>query len=70
MKGKTMSDVLRQAIVDSGKPLIALERETGVQRMSLTRFVRGERSLRLDLADKLAAYFGLELRAKRKRKDK
>jgi hypothetical protein len=49
--GRTMSDVLRQAIVESGTALIALERETGVQRMSITRFLRGEASLRLDKAD-------------------
>jgi len=61
-----MSDVLRRAIVESGKALIALERETGVQRMSIARFLRGETSLHLDVADKLAAYFGLELRIKRK----
>jgi hypothetical protein len=30
------------------------------------RFLRGEQSLRLDMADKLAAYFGLELRVKGK----
>jgi hypothetical protein len=65
--GKTMSEVLRQAIRGSGKALIALERETGIQRMSLSRFVRGQRSLRLDLADKLATYFRLELRPKRQK---
>jgi plasmid maintenance system antidote protein VapI len=43
-----------------------LERETGVTRASIRRFVNGERTLRLDMADRLAAYFGLELRAKRK----
>lgn len=59
-----MSETLRQAIVESGKPLIALEKETGVQRMSLSRFLKGETSLRLDVADNLAAYFGLELRPK------
>lgn len=57
----TMSDILRQAILDSGLPLLRIEEETGVQRASISRFVRGERSLRLDLADKLAAYFGLVL---------
>jgi hypothetical protein len=30
------------------------------------RFMRDETSLRLDKADRLAVYFGLELRAKRK----
>ncbi|MBY0458908.1 MAG: helix-turn-helix domain-containing protein [Gemmataceae bacterium] len=59
--GKTMTDVLRQAILDSGIPLLRIANETGVQRASLSRFARGGSSLRLDLADKLAAYFGLEL---------
>ena len=46
----------------------ALERETGVKRQSLMRFVRGEQSLRLDMADRLAAYFGIECkRIKRER---
>jgi plasmid maintenance system antidote protein VapI len=61
-----MSEVLRQAITESGMALIAIERETGVQRMSIARFLRGDQSLRLDLADRLAAYFGLALRKDRK----
>ena len=44
----------------------ALERETGVTRASIMRFVKGTQFLRLDMADRLAAHFGLELRAKRK----
>ncbi len=56
-----MTDVIRQAIVESGMPLLTLSNETGVARASLIRFVRGERSLRLDCADKLAEFFGLEL---------
>ena len=62
-----LGQALRQTIVNSGEAHIALERATGVQRASIMRFVRGTHSLRLDMADKLAAYFGLELRkAKRK----
>jgi transcriptional regulator with XRE-family HTH domain len=57
-----MTEALRQAIVASNVPLLRLERETGVSRMSVSRFVRGVRSLRLDVADKLADYFDLELR--------
>jgi plasmid maintenance system antidote protein VapI len=64
--GGTITEVLRLAIVESGEAHIALERATGVQRASIMRFVRGTNSLRLDLADKLAAHFGLELRPKRK----
>ena len=62
----TMTDTLKKAIAESGKSLIGIQRETGVNRISLIRFMRGETSLRLDVADKLAVYFGLELRAKRK----
>jgi hypothetical protein len=58
----TMSDTLRTAIARSGLSLLKLQHETGVHRGSLSRFIRGERSLRLDVADKLAAYFHLELR--------
>lgn len=57
----TMTDVLRAAIVDSEIPLLVLERETGVVRASIRRFVAGRNSLHLDLADKLAAYFRLRL---------
>jgi hypothetical protein len=37
-----------------------------VTRASIMRFVTGTQFLRLDMADQLAAYFGLELRRKRK----
>jgi plasmid maintenance system antidote protein VapI len=63
-----MTEALRKAIADSGLAHIAIERATGVKRGSIARFLRGERSLRLDLADRLAAFFGLEVRAKRKGK--
>ncbi len=63
-----MSSALKQAIVESGLSFKALGRETGVVRQSLMKFMRGERSLRLDLADRLAVYFGLEVRLKRKGK--
>ena len=64
-----ISDLLRRTIAGSNVPYQRLERETGVQRASIMRFVRGTQSLRLDKADKLAAYYGLELRpAKQRRK--
>ena len=63
---ETMSDILRRAILESGKAIIAIERETGVQRMSISRFLRGDTSLYLDKAEKLAAHFGLVLTSKRK----
>lgn len=66
----SLSDVLRQAIIDSELPLKRLSREADVARASLIRFVRGERSLHLTAADKLAAYFGLSLVADKPRKGK
>jgi plasmid maintenance system antidote protein VapI len=60
-KPQTLSAALRKAIHGSGMSFKALERETGVLRQSLMKFIRGEQSLRLDVADRLAAYFGLEL---------
>jgi len=57
----TMTERLRNAVNDCPLPFQALERETGVTRQSLMRFARSESSLRLDIADKLADYFGLEL---------
>lgn len=63
MKNKpaTMTDVLKAAIEASGMAHIAIERQTGVKRACIMRFLRNETSLRLDIADKLATYFGLEL---------
>ena len=63
-----ISDVLRQAIIDSGLPHLRIEQDPGVQRASIARFVRGTNSLRLDVADKLAVYFGLTLTPAKKRK--
>lgn len=57
-----ITDVLRDAIARSGTAYRELERVSGVKRQSLMKFVRGEQTLRLDMADRLAAYFGFELR--------
>lgn len=57
-----ISDVLRDAINASGLPFQVLEKATGVLRQSLTKFARGESGINADAADKLAVYFGLELR--------
>jgi plasmid maintenance system antidote protein VapI len=57
-----ISDLLRRIIAESGVSYNSLQKETGVTRASIMRFVRGDQYLRLDMADRLAAYFGLELR--------
>ena len=66
-KPRTMTDTLREAIADSGLAFIEIERQSGVLRQTLMKFARNEQSLRLDMADKLAEFFALEL-VKRKRK--
>jgi plasmid maintenance system antidote protein VapI len=67
---KPISDPLQRAILAAVEGrrtnYKALERATGVTRASIMRFVAGRRSLRLDMADRLATHFGLELRAKRR----
>jgi plasmid maintenance system antidote protein VapI len=60
-----ISDLLRQTVAESGVSYSTLEKQTGVKRASIMRFVRRDQSLRLDMADRLAAYFDLELRKKR-----
>jgi transcriptional regulator with XRE-family HTH domain len=54
-----MKEALKRAIESSGLTFKALERETGVTRQSLMAFMKGERTLRLDMADRVADYFGL-----------
>ena len=57
------SSLLRQALAEA-ESLRAVERATGVKRQSMMKFLRGEQSLRLDLADKLAVYFRIESQRK------
>ncbi len=68
-KPLTITEALRQAIADGDIPFLQLEKKTGVLRQSLMKFARGEQSLMLDAADKLAEFFGLEV-IKPKRKGK
>ena len=62
-----MTTALLAEIAESELSFKALERETGVLRQSLMKFARGETSLRLERADKLAEFFGIEI-ARRKAK--
>jgi len=66
-KKQMITQALRDAINDSDFSFAALERETGVVRQSLMKFARGERSLRLDMADRLADFFGLEITSKKEK---
>jgi hypothetical protein len=60
-KTPSMTDVLRQAIHSSGLSLYRISLGTGLSPQSLWRFECADTSLRLDKADRLAAYLGLRL---------
>jgi plasmid maintenance system antidote protein VapI len=62
-KARPLTTAIKRAITDSQLSFKALERATGVKRQSLMKFMAGEQSLRLDMADKLAHYFRLKLAA-------
>lgn len=58
----TLSDAIREALrgaVES-QSIRSVSRATDVPHPSLIRFLRGDQSLHLDAADRLAAYLGIE----------
>jgi transcriptional regulator with XRE-family HTH domain len=55
----TLPDGLRQALTNSGKTSYQLKAETGVNHGVILRFMKGERDIRLETAEKLAAAVGL-----------
>lgn len=60
-KPTTMTELLRQALKDA-ESVRAVAKATGLNHAALVRFKNHDQSLRLDLADKLAAYFDIECR--------
>ena len=58
----TMREVIIQAIEDSGKSVRSVALNAGISQPQLSRFVKGERDLLLDAADKVAKSLGLVLR--------
>lgn len=60
----TLSDILRQAIRDSGLSVRRLSMETGLNRRCITRFLEGFQLASGNL-DALAAYFDLTLKPAR-----
>jgi plasmid maintenance system antidote protein VapI len=62
----SLTEALKDAIEESGTYLLTLEQETGVQRASISRFLRGSQTLRLDIAERLMKHFGLVVTKKGK----
>lgn len=65
---QTLTDVLKTAIGQCGVTRYRIAKDTGITEPSLCLFMQGKSSLRLDKADVLADYLGLELVKKRKEK--
>ena len=57
----TMTDAICEAIAESDLSFKQLGQQTGVARQSLMRFAAGEQTIRLDSADTLAEYFGIQI---------
>ena len=62
-KRQTIVDQLRSAIAESELSQNALSELVGISHTQLSRFMRGERDLRLETAAKLATALNLELRS-------
>jgi len=67
-KRPSMAEILRKAFEASGETVASVARGTGIAQPVLHRFVHGERDLTLRTADKLMAYFNLEVRPRSKGK--
>ena len=65
---QTVSTVLREAILQSGRSLRDIGGATGVDGGRLSRFCRGERGLTTDAVDALAAELGLTLTPQTRRR--
>ncbi len=61
MKRTPLPERLRTTIRKSGKTIHGLAKESGVSHPVILRFMSGERDIRLETAEKLAATLGLRL---------
>jgi hypothetical protein len=67
---KALSEVIRQAILESGESRYSLSIRCGVDQGILSRFMNGKGGMGLETIDKLVAGLGIAVRLPRKRKDK
>jgi len=56
-----ISDALRRAILASPKSVYQISKEAGMSQIVISRFVSGERDIRLATADRLAKALGIEI---------
>lgn len=60
-----LSQTLKEAVRDSKKTIYQIAQEAGVSQIVISRFLSGERDIRVATADKLADALGLRLVGKR-----
>jgi transcriptional regulator with XRE-family HTH domain len=60
-----ISDSLRRAIQSSPKSVYQICKETGISQIVVSRFLSGERDIRLATADRLAKALGIEVTSHR-----
>jgi len=63
--GYMSSDLIKQmrdAIRNSGLPVVEIARQAGISQGQLSRFMRNQRTLTLPVAEKVCDVLGLELR--------
>ncbi len=58
---------MRLAIQGSGKSLNQIDRDTGIDKATLSRFLNGKGGLSIPILDRLADYLGLSITMKGKR---
>ncbi len=66
-KHSLLSDQIRQAVRESGMSMLAVARAVETDKATMSRFLSGERGLRLSTLDKLGELLGLELIVQGKR---
>jgi transcriptional regulator with XRE-family HTH domain len=62
--GGDVAETIRRTILESGKTLYRVAKDSGVNFGTLYRFMSRERSMSLDAVEKLCAYLGLTLTRK------
>ena len=58
---QTLTEQPRAAVVNCGLSHYRTAKDTGIAQPVITRFANGDRSISLETADKLAAFFGMRL---------
>jgi len=66
MRRKSITEILRQALIEYPGSCYDVELATGINRASMTRFIKRQRTLRLDTADVLCAFLGIEVVRRKK----